>query len=338
MTVVASDRPADEEAKLEGAQLSLLLRWLSYVAETFPDPRVRGEISELFPLLARKTGEGWSRGAYNTQLRQWARAQKRAAASGEPKRESAAAAATVEVGADGALSGGGDGGAAKIKLVTPGWLDGRYNDADDGGAASAWRWCDAAHVGGNPGEGVGGYTCGLWVLFHALLANTPRDGLQPAFELVHDWIVNFFGCADCARHFDSMWETRDDPAMRHGVLADFTEPILWMWRAHNRVRARLAADELRDAPGSAADARKRVLVHKAQWPPLKSCTLCYDPAVRNGSAPIHELEFVPTQWDEQYVFQYLMETFCAGSDGFMCAAYDDPSTRAKKKGSSWWPF
>ena len=60
--------------------------------------------------------------------------------------------------------------------------------------------------------------------------------------------------------------------------------------------------------------------------------------MRNGSAPLHELEFVPTQWDEQYVFQYLMETFCAGSDGFMCAAYDDPSTRAKKKGSSWWPF
>ena len=27
---------------LEAAQLSLLLRWLSYVAETFPDPRVRG--------------------------------------------------------------------------------------------------------------------------------------------------------------------------------------------------------------------------------------------------------------------------------------------------------
>ena len=54
--------------------------------------------------------------------------------------------------------------------------------------------------------------------------------------------------------------------------------------------------------------------------------------------PLDDLDFTPTQWDEEYVFQYMMETFCAGSDSFVCAAYDDPSTRKQKSSSSWWPF
>ena len=53
--------------------------------------------------------------------------------------------------------------------------------------------------------------------------------------------------------------------------------------------------------------------------------VCYLDEVRNGSAPIYELEFAPEQWSEEYCFQYLQETFCAGSD--TCASSSAPRSR-----------
>ena len=37
-------------------------------------------------------------------------------------------------------------------------------------------------------------------------------------------------------------------------------------------------------------------------------------------------------YDEDYVFQFLMETFCFDSDTFVCAAFDDPSVSAEHRG------
>ena len=59
---------------------------------------------------------------------------------------------------------------------------------------SSWRWCDT-------GNGRGGYSCGLWVLFHATLANTARMQAPDALHTIALWVNDFFGCEECARHF-----------------------------------------------------------------------------------------------------------------------------------------
>ena len=142
-----------------------------------PPPSNRSEDGTVAARREHEGGSGWSQGAYEKELRTWARAQMREqlkdAATDEPAKK-------------------------KSKLTTPSWLDGRYNDADgfdpssvadaaaDSAAADAnptpWRWCASAQ----PGEGIGGYPCGLWVLFHTLLANVDRHHAGQALELVHE--------------------------------------------------------------------------------------------------------------------------------------------------------
>jgi hypothetical protein len=74
--------------------------------------------------------------------------------------------------------------------------------------------CDPSKRGGlDPGSGGGagrhitsGYTCGLWTLFHMLVAGAPRAGLTPgeAMGAVRTYVEHFFGCAQCRDHFLSM--------------------------------------------------------------------------------------------------------------------------------------
>ena len=45
--------------------------------------------------------------------------------------------------------------------------------------AGAWRWCAPR---GAEAAGVGGYTCGLWLLFHATLANSDRFSAAEALQ------------------------------------------------------------------------------------------------------------------------------------------------------------
>ena len=35
--------------------------------------------------------------------------------------------------------------------------------------------------------------------------------------------------------------------------------------------------------------------------------------------------WVDEEWQKDYVFAYIQETFCQGSDTFVCAAFYDPS-------------
>ena len=54
----------------------------------------------------------------------------------------------------------------------------------------------------------------------------------PSLDRTHTphrrWIVAFFGCSECARHFDKMWQTRNDPRMRAtgpGAAMSFSEVV-----------------------------------------------------------------------------------------------------------------
>lgn len=62
------------------------------------------------------------------------------------------------------------------------------------------------------------------------------DG-QEVLQAMRNYVRFFFGCRDCANHFEQM-----AAASMHRV----TNPrsaVLWLWTSHNRVNARLSGKE-----------------------------------------------------------------------------------------------
>ncbi|XP_012525677.1 sulfhydryl oxidase 1-like [Monomorium pharaonis] len=130
-----------------------------------------------------------------------------------------------------------------------------------------------------------GYPCGLWTMFHMLTVNfaVERDkdvtrvlSQDPTAVLraMHGYIKNFFGCADCAAHFVEM-------ANRNRIfdVRNKDEAVLWLWRAHNQVNARLSGDNTEDPEHK-----------KIQYPAAKHCPAC---------------RYVNNSWNEDEVLRYL---------------------------------
>ena len=65
--------------------------------------------------------------------------------------------------------------------------------------------------------------------------------------------------------------------------------LMWSWRAHNKVNARLAEAEARGDPTGAGDPA----VPKVQWPPADVCPACH------GAA----------EWNDEEVFKFLVGYF-----------------------------
>lgn len=105
----------------------------------------------------------------------------------------------------------------------------------------SWRNCQL-----HPNDpAVGGYSCGLWTLFHTLLANArPADAYKTLWTIV-SWVEEFFGCRECAKHFASTWAA-EGITPKHGNMQAETHSqmhaVLWLWQAHNSVRSRLHED------------------------------------------------------------------------------------------------
>lgn len=134
-----------------------------------------------------------------------------------------------------------------------------------------------------------GYPCGLWTMFHTLTVNFALEGRDesrvfsqddPAAVLraMHGYIKTFFGCADCAAHFVEM-------ASRNGIfdVRSRDEGVLWLWRAHNEVNARLSGDNTEDPEHK-----------KIQYPSTEHCAVC---KFANGS------------WNEEEVLRYLKHKY-----------------------------
>ena len=211
--------------------------------------------------------------------------------------------------------------------------------------ASEWRWCAAR---GNEAAGVGGYTCGLWLLFHATLANSDRVSAAPALRAIAAWVHDFFGCAECVLHFGQFYSAHDG-AHTSGHI----DSAVWLWRAHNAVNLRLRETDADAAP------------FKKLWPAVEACKECYKEEERNGTltltlTPTPALTLIPTptltpaptltpnqarngtrpmsdvkdyseQWDDHRVFEFLQETFCFESDTFVCAGFDDSSREVEAR-------
>lgn len=134
-------------------------------------------------------------------------------------------------------------------------------------------------------EGYRGYPCGLWTLFHTLTVNfalqDKRDLQQnptTVLRAMHGYIKNFFGCADCSQHFQQM-----AAANKIFDVQSLDENILWLWRAHNEVNARLSGDSTEDPKHK-----------KIQYPSTEHCPMCRH---SNGS------------WNEERVLEYLKKKY-----------------------------
>lgn len=109
-----------------------------------------------------------------------------------------------------------------------------------------------------------GYPCGLWTMFHALtVAAAEFDYVNdqdhpPVLNAMHGYIKNFFGCGDCANHFQQMAKERNIFESRS---AD--DAIMWLWKAHNEVNKRLSGDETEDPEHK-----------KIQYPSAEHCPEC----------------------------------------------------------------
>lgn len=130
-----------------------------------------------------------------------------------------------------------------------------------------------------------GYPCGLWTMFHMLTVNfalenrdnswpSLRDDPAAVLRAMHGYVRDFFGCADCAAHFAEM-------ASKNGMFNMRTrdEAVLWLWRAHNQVNARLSSDNTEDPEHK-----------KIQYPTVEHCTAC---------------RYANNTWNEGEVLRYL---------------------------------
>lgn len=64
----------------------------------------------------------------------------------------------------------------------------------------------------------------------------PADG-QEVLQAMRNYVRFFFGCRDCADHFEQM-----AAASMHRVTSP-RNAVLWLWTSHNRVNARLSGKE-----------------------------------------------------------------------------------------------
>ena len=113
------------------------------------------------------------------------------------------------------------------------------------------------------------------------------------------WVRHFFTCSECAAHFESMASSENGGS---AAVKSADEALLWAWRAHNKVNARLHEEEER-GNGSSGDG-----VHlKVQWPPASLCPRCHrEKRIRGGDGGEWE-------WDEGEVLAFLKGYY--GSSG-----------------------
>ena len=156
---------------------------------------------------------------------------------------------------------------------------------------------------------------------------TRRSG--PCF---HAFVLHFFGCDDCRRHFLEEYDscahqrcvdvgTDANAATGEGRSGSAAGVVLWLWRAHNAVNARLYADRFAaaalesQAVALAGGAAVGVGAHPppsetraALWPPVSACRGCY----RGRGAHVAGLCMSttdPSCWDERMVLAYARRSY-----------------------------
>jgi hypothetical protein len=149
----------------------------------------------------------------------------------------------------------------------------------DGSPAGGIAW--AACRGATPD--ARGYPCGLWLLFHSLLAQARTDEeAAAALRAIKGYVQFFFGCSGCSQHFLAM--ARADGETLERATHSAADARLWLWRAHNTVNRRLNGSLPEEVTGRAMK-RKRQLAPRP--PAVHKCGLACALALprRTADAP-----------------------------------------------------
>ncbi|XP_006736913.1 sulfhydryl oxidase 1 [Leptonychotes weddellii] len=134
-----------------------------------------------------------------------------------------------------------------------------------------------------------GFPCSLWILFHFLTVQAARHNFdhsqetaraQEVLQAIRGYVRFFFGCRDCASHFEQMATTS------MSRVESLNSAVLWLWSSHNKVNARLAGAASEDPH-----------FPKVQWPPRDLCASCHN-----------ELRGTPV-WDLDNTLRFLRTHF-----------------------------
>lgn len=161
-------------------------------------------------------------------------------------------------------------------------------------------------------NGLPGYTCGLWELFHIMTVgvmewNKQSDNKWVAISTEHaadtlrDYIAHFFGCQVCQENFLKAYDACSfdrcnrlkaihDDDENDSYPTDWEQLPLWLWETHNAVNVRLL-NEKADREGKTVTAQDE---EDVRWPSRQECPGCW----RNDGT-----------WDEDIVYKYLRITY-----------------------------
>ncbi|XP_072421946.1 sulfhydryl oxidase 2 isoform X2 [Chiloscyllium punctatum] len=156
-----------------------------------------------------------------------------------------------------------------------------------------------------------GYPCSLWTLFHTLTvqaATHPTMHILPGFDspqillqVIRKYIHYFFGCRECAQHFEEMAKESMDK------VTTLDDAILWLWRKHNEVNNRLAGAPSEDP-----------MFPKVAWPTPDHCPTCHE-----------EIKGLHT-WNEKEVLTYLKSYYSVDSISLKYSEYELQANKTKK--------
>jgi len=165
-------------------------------------------------------------------------------------------------------------GACRSSLVHLGTELGSGQAADPDDLEARWRLCgtDWAQYGRRSWSscrgtwpGKRGYTCGLWSLFHTVIARGDDHSALEDTKTVRAVIGQLFDCHDCRNHFLKIPWTENATQTRRDAQ-------LWWWQAHNQVNSHV---QLLESQYQDADPE----FPKIQWPAQAQCPDCRGPAV-----------------------------------------------------------
>ncbi|GBF96297.1 hypothetical protein Rsub_09092 [Raphidocelis subcapitata] len=211
---------------------------------------------------------------------------------------------------------GAPGAAGKSLPTAPAHGDGGASGG--GGEGPPWAMCQ-----GSTPE-ARGFTCGLWMMFHTVAARLPEThGGRLLIEALEGFANHFFFCKVCQKHFKSMLSRPEAQA-----VVSRRDGVLWLWKAHNEVNARLARVESEHGGSSSGDPQHP----KRQWPTPAAC-----PGCRRRTQPGAAAAGVPAfEWNEDRVLDFLDDAY-AGNPGDAGASNPEPPPPPPPSGAFVWP-
>lgn len=107
-----------------------------------------------------------------------------------------------------------------------------------------------------------GYSCGLWLLFHAISVRVEDRLASSAFRTICSFVATFFNCKECREHFLEFCSSAKTKVLSRRQL------VLWLWDVHNEVNDRVGKEETSLGTGDPKFLKK-------PWPPASLCDLCW---------------------------------------------------------------